>query len=219
MSNTMDGVLKCVDTLEENPLECIRTNINGTMNVVNLGLMLDARVVFTSTDKAVMPINIYGQSKAVAEKIVLNASERNVVLRYGNVLGSRASILPGLIKSLRENRKAFITHQSMTRFWMPIETVVNFVYATAISTMTSGLIVPSEIKSSSVVDFIDVVSEIIGVHNYVLDEIGVRAGEKFHEVLTTEFEMGGLKSTDQENMLMTRSELRDMLTPIIGAMK
>jgi FlaA1/EpsC-like NDP-sugar epimerase len=123
------AALKCVDTLEFHPYEALQTNVHGTQNVVDLADMIGANLVFTSTDKACYPINAYGASKALAEKIVLGAG--HTVVRYGNVLGSRGSFLPNLILSLKTEGKAYLTDKNMTRFWMSVKQAADLVMRSA----------------------------------------------------------------------------------------
>jgi FlaA1/EpsC-like NDP-sugar epimerase len=214
------AALKCVDTIEENPFESVKTNVLGTQNIVDIANQLGARVCFTSTDKAAHPINAYGQCKAVAEKLVMEGNSRNVVVRYGNVLGSRGSILTPLIKSLTTEGKAYVTHEEMTRFWMPIETVVGFVNEIAFSEIMTGLVTPKDIKAAYVVDLIKAVAKILRVYEYSTDIIGIRRGEKLHEVLLTEHETEDKKAiTTADNPLrMTAQELQTMLKPIVQGM-
>ncbi|MHA2122432.1 MAG: polysaccharide biosynthesis protein [Promethearchaeota archaeon] len=211
------AALKCVDTIEDNPVEAIKTNIVGTQNIFDIAG--EAKIVFTSTDKACYPINAYGQSKALAEKIVLQ-NPKNVVCRYGNVLGSRGSILSPLIKSLKEESKAYLTHKKMSRFWMPQQEVRDFILACGDSEVASGLMVPVDIKSSYVSDLIHSVAKILRIYQYEIIETGVRPGEKFNEILLTEYETPRKKdiSTSDNHRLMTAQELKKMLKPIVEGM-
>jgi FlaA1/EpsC-like NDP-sugar epimerase len=185
----------------------------GTTNVCNFARSYGARVLFTSTDKAAYPVNTYGMSKALAERAVMDASTSSVVVRYGNVLGSRGSFLPELVKSLKTKGEANLTNYQMTRFWMTADTVAHFVFNTGMSGLT-GLVTPGEIKSSYVRELIGAVARIIGVTDYKVNLVGVRPGEKFHECLTTEFEGGKVESNDA-NMLMDPTELSDLIRPIV----
>ena len=214
------AALKCVDTIEYNPYEAIKTNVTGTQNVCDLARIHGAKIVFTSTDKACYPINAYGQSKALAEKIVMQ-NPRHVVCRYGNVLGSRGSILSPLITSLKDLNKAYLTHNKMTRFWMPQDTVRDFIIACGDTDIGGGLLIPQDIKSSYVSDLIHCVAKILRIYNYDVNEIGVRPGEKFHEVLMTEFENPLLSkdiSTSDNSRIMTSQELKKMIKPIVERM-
>jgi len=211
------AALKCVDTIEENPFESVKTTVLGTQNIVDLANTLGARVCFTSTDKAAHPINAYGQCKALAEKLVLDGSPKNVVVRYGNVLGSRGSILSSLIKSLTTEGKAYVTDADMTRFWMPIDVVVGFVHEVAFSPIMSGLVTPKDIKAAYVVDLIKSVAQILGILNYKTEIIGIRPGEKISETLLAphEAEDGRAITSDDNPLRMTEQELYNMLAPIV----
>lgn len=210
------AALKCVDTLEENRLEAIKTNVWGTQNLCSF-FEGNARVVLASTDKACYPINTYGMTKALAEKIVLQ-NPQNCVVRYGNVLGSRGSLLPSLIKSLRETNTAYLTDENMTRFWLPIDRVKDFVYEIGMSEL-GGLFTPKDIKSCYVKDLIKVVASILEV-NPTIEKIPIRAGEKLHECLTTQFETENMKDihSNDNSHLMINSEIKDLLSPIIKEM-
>lgn len=209
------AALKCVDTLEENVQECIKTNLIGTQNVCNFARTYGARVLFTSTDKAAYPVNTYGMSKALAERAVMDGNPNNVVVRYGNVLGSRGSFLPELVKSLLFKGEANLTSDKMTRFWMTADTVAHFVFNTGMGGQ-SGLVTPDKIKSSPVENLIRSVARVTGVTDYMIHDVGVRPGEKFHECLLTEFENGGsdFKSGDCGTE-MSESELDDLIRPIV----
>jgi len=196
------AALKCVDTLEFHPYEAYKTNICGTQNIVDLADAIGAKVVFTSTDKACHPINVYGQSKALAERIVLRAG--HTVCRYGNVLGSRGSFLPSLILSLKTEGIARLTHPDMTRFWMSAGQVARFVRDAAKQTRP-GLKVPTGIQACKITEFIKAVASFCGVEKYVTEDIGIRPGEKLHETLTIAEEGGLVTSNDKERQFHFRS--------------
>jgi UDP-N-acetylglucosamine 4,6-dehydratase len=212
------AALKCVDTLEENPYESYQTNIQGTQNVVDLCSDLKTKVVFTSTDKAVYPINVYGQSKAVAERLVQHASPYNVVCRYGNVLGSRGSFIPVLKKSLIEEKKAYITDVNMSRFWISLDRVVDFIMAAGLgdNCHTGGLHCMPDMRSASVLNLIAAVAKIAGVKDYHLEEIGMRPGEKIAEHLMTKYESPTGKDVCSSDLQfnMMQGELVDFLTEV-----
>jgi UDP-N-acetylglucosamine 4,6-dehydratase len=200
---------KMVDVLEHNPEEAASTIILGTQNVLHAQRMNRIpKVVFTSTDKAVYPINVYGACKKVAECHVLR-NPNNAVCRYGNVLGSRGSILPKIIKSLKEEGVAELTSNRMTRFWITIEQAAGFVISSAMN--DTGLCIPP-IESASVMRVIDAVAQHIGVPAYSFKEIGIRPGEKLHECLMTseESKSGQAIYSDDEEMS------DDALTTLIG---
>lgn len=143
------AALKCVDTLEENPDEAKKTNVDGTDNVLHAQRCNGIRrVVLSSTDKAVYPVNAYGASKMLAEYLV-KRNQNNVVVRYGNVLASRGSVVGEFVKSIRQNKTVKITHSEMTRFFLTQEEAAQFVVESALSEK-SGLFIP-DIKCTSVV--------------------------------------------------------------------
>jgi len=182
------AALKHVPIAEYNPFECIHTNVLGAENVVTAALSCNVKkVIALSTDKAVNPINIYGASKLAADKIFVaanalsgSADTRFSIVRYGNVLGSRGSIIPFFKKMLDEGTEFLpITDERMTRFWITMEQGVNFVLG-SMSMMLGGEVFVPKMPSMSVVDMVssfapDVPTRIIGI----------RPGEKLHEVLIT----------------------------------
>ncbi len=179
---------KMVDILEHNPEEALHTNVIGTQNILHAQRVngID-RVVLASTDKAVYPINIYGASKMAAERLVLR-NPNNVVCRYGNVLGSRGSVLPMFVKTLQaEDPYAEITDIKMTRFWITAERAAGFVISTALDDSACGLKIP-RIESAKVSCVIDTVAEILDVKGFIVHETEIRPGEKIHECLLTEAE-------------------------------
>lgn len=211
------AALKCVDTLEFHPYEALQTNVHGTQHVVDLAGMLGANVVFTSTDKACYPINAYGASKALAEKIVLGAG--HTVVRYGNVLGSRGSFLPSLIKSLKSEGKAYLTDKNMTRFWMSVRQAAALVIKSSgmdDSLRTGrGLVVPDGIKACSLPAFAEAVAAYCGmVEDYQISVIGARPGEKIHETLRTA-EEGALIRSDDKDLQFTPEELLQFITAVM----
>ena len=208
------AALKCVDTLEFHPLEALKTNVLGTQNIVDIAEAYGAKLLFTSTDKACYPVNAYGQSKALAEKIVLDAKQ--TVVRYGNVVGSRGSFLPNLILSLKTEGKAYYTDKLMTRYWMSVRQVAKFVHdAMFLGTDSDLPIVPTNIQSSYVMDFIDAVAVFCGVEKYDLEHIGIRPGEKLHETLTTA-EEGVLRASDDK---VSQFEKKSLVRFISDVMK
>jgi UDP-N-acetylglucosamine 4,6-dehydratase len=183
------AALKMVPTAEYNPFECILTNVHGSENVVKAALRCGVKkVVALSTDKAANPINLYGASKLAADKIMIAANNLSgdlgsifSVVRYGNVIGSRGSVLPLYQDLLLNGAKALpVTDPRMTRFWIALEQGVAFVGST-ISTMQGGEIFVPKIASMCIADLARAVAPTIP-H----DIIGIRPGEKLHEVLISE---------------------------------
>jgi len=186
----MDGVdavihaaaLKQVDTAEYNPFEAIKTNILGAENVIDA--CLDAgvgKVIALSTDKASSPINLYGATKLCSDKVFVAANHyagsKNVrfsVVRYGNVLGSRGSVVP-LFRKLAESGKIPITDRRMTRFWITLPDAVQFV-VDSFDRMHGGELYVPRIPSMKIVDMAAVIAP-----GAEIEEIGIRPGEKLHE--------------------------------------
>jgi len=172
---------KIVPTAEYNPFECIKTNVIGAMNVIDAALDAGVkRVVALSTDKASDPINLYGASKLSSDKLfvaggVYSGSAETIfsVVRYGNEMGSRGSVIP-YFRSLNSNRLP-ITHQDMTRFMITLEEGVELVWK-AIEAATCGEIFVKKIPSMRVVDIAAAIRP-----DADLDFIGIRPGEKLHE--------------------------------------
>lgn len=185
------AALKQVETAEYNPIECIRTNINGAENVVRAALRCGVRQVLAlSTDKAANPVNLYGASKLAADKIFVAANNlsglsqsRFAVVRYGNVHGSRGSVVPFFQKLISENVDSLpITDPRMTRFWITLPQGINFVLS-SIAMMQGGEIFVPKIPSMRIVDLAKAVAP-----NLPMRTVGIRPGEKLHEALITEDE-------------------------------
>lgn len=182
------AALKHVPTAEYNPFECIRTNVHGAENIVNAALRCDVeKVVALSTDKAVNPINLYGASKLASDKIFVSANNLSgfdgpkfSVVRYGNVLGSRGSVVPFFRKLIRENAESLpITDIRMTRFWITLHRGVDFVLE-SLAEMDGGEIFIPKIPSMTIVDLARIMAP-----DLPIQEIGIRPGEKLHETLLT----------------------------------
>ncbi len=183
------AALKQVPTCEYNPMEAIKTNIMGTANVVEAALDAGVKKVMAlSTDKAVNPVNLYGATKLAAEKLTVQSNAyaagtatRYSCVRYGNVVGSRGSVVPVFLKQ-RENGSVTITDDRMTRFWLSIEQGVRFVIA-CIERMHGGEVFVPKIPSMKVIDLARAIAPKAKVNI-----IGIRPGEKLHEVLISEDE-------------------------------
>ena len=172
------AALKCVDSLEANPEESVSTNILGTQNVLYSQRMNKIeKVCFTSTDKAVQPINVYGMCKSISERLVLR-NHKNVVCRYGNVIGSRGSVVPMFKNTLEKENKVYITDNSMTRFWIRIEVAAKFVVHCAFAEY--GLCIPP-MKASSVNQIAFCIAKSMSIEDFDVEYTGIRPGEKIHE--------------------------------------
>jgi UDP-N-acetylglucosamine 4,6-dehydratase/5-epimerase len=183
------AALKHVPAAEYNPFECIRTNVNGAENVVHAALQCGVeRVLALSTDKAANPINLYGASKLASDKIFVAANNlsgsvgtRFSVVRYGNVVGSRGSVIPFFRKLIDQGADELpITDERMTRFWITLQQGVDFV-ASSIAMMRGGEIFVPKIPSMRVIDLANCMAPELPTR-----VIGIRPGEKLHEVMVTE---------------------------------
>ncbi len=178
------AALKCIDGLEFEAEECIKTNIDGTLNIIKAQrINVVPRVVLSSTDKSVYPINVYGYSKALSERIVLQNSN-NVVCRYGNVVASRGSVIPSFAKTLKEEKKIYLTHPDMTRFLISIEDAAKFVYQSSLKTQ-GGVNIPN-MKSCEIGQLAEAVGAAVNVHAWDVELVGLRPGEKLHEDITSD---------------------------------
>jgi UDP-N-acetylglucosamine 4,6-dehydratase len=178
------AALKQVPACEYNPMEAVKTNIIGTSNVLEAALDADVKKVLAlSTDKAVSPANLYGGTKLVAEKLVIQSnayaagtSTRYACVRYGNVVGSRGSVVPLFLRQ-RTNGKITITDERMTRFWLSLEQGVHFVI-NCIEQMEGGEVFIPKIPSTKVLDLARAIAP-----EAEIEIIGIRPGEKLHEDL------------------------------------
>jgi UDP-N-acetylglucosamine 4,6-dehydratase len=180
------AAMKQVPTAEYNPFECIRTNVNGAENLVYAALRRDVKkVIALSTDKAANPINLYGASKLASDKIFVAANNlagaegtKFSVVRYGNVFGSRGSVVPYFKKLIAEGAESLpITDERMTRFWITLNQGVNFVLSSMEMTRGGEIFVP-KIPSTTITDLARLVSPKLGQH-----VVGIRPGEKLHETM------------------------------------
>jgi UDP-N-acetylglucosamine 4,6-dehydratase len=183
------AALKQVPAAEYNPFECIHTNVLGAENLVQAAIRVGVRkVIALSTDKAVNPINLYGASKLAADKIFVAANHlsghdgpRFSVVRYGNVLGSRGSVVPLFYKLIRQRAASLpITHPDMTRFWITLQQGVDFVLS-SIASMTGGEIFVPRVPSMKVAAIATAMAP-----DLPQTIVGIRPGEKVHEALVME---------------------------------
>lgn len=181
------AALKRVDTVEYNPIEAVHTNVMGTANLVAACVINDVRrATFVSTDKAVLPINFYGMTKGLGEKLWLDSNFYKPIfncVRYGNVMGSRGSVLP-LFERCAKNKLPFpITDEKMTRFWVKMEEAVKLVLMAVES--KEGY---TYVLKSPTFKIVDLAKAIHGRAQF--DVTGMRPGEKMHEVLIGAHETG-----------------------------
>ncbi len=183
------AALKQVPLAEYNPIEAVKTNIEGAINVIDAAIDNGVeKILAISTDKAVHPENLYGATKLVMEKLLIQGNAytggrktRFSCARYGNVLGSQGSVIPLFIKQ-RENGSVTLTDQRMTRFWLSLEQGVRFVI-NCLEQMHGGEIFVPKIPSMAMIDMVKAVAP-----NCQVEVIGIRPGEKLHEELISEDE-------------------------------
>ena len=181
------AALKQVPAAEYNPIEAIRTNVDGAANIIDCALDAGVqRVIALSTDKAAAPINLYGATKLVSDKLFIAARSyagardiRFSVVRYGNVVGSRGSVIP-LFQRLAKSGRVTITDPRMTRFLITLDQGVRFVLQSLERALGGEMFVP-KIPSANIVDIAKAVAP-----EAEIDVIGIRPGEKLHEVMITE---------------------------------
>ncbi|MBN2725412.1 MAG: UDP-N-acetylglucosamine 4,6-dehydratase (inverting) [Deltaproteobacteria bacterium] len=182
------AALKQVPACEYNPFEAIKTNIHGAQNVIDAALDRGVKkVVALSTDKAVNPINLYGGTKLVSDKLFISANAYTgksgtlfCVVRYGNVSGSRGSVIPFFMQLLKQGRTSLpITHAQMTRFWMTLDDAVILVVK-ALTESKGGEVYVHKNPSYRVIDIAKALNP-----DGTIEDIGIREGEKIHECMIT----------------------------------
>ena len=202
------AALKQVDTGEYNPMEFIKTNVLGSQNVIDAAIETGVkRVVALSTDKASSPINLYGATKLTADKLFIAANNYShtygtifSVVRYGNVMGSRGSVIPFFKKLADEGKPLPVTDLRMTRFWISIEQAVRFVID-SLEMMTGGELYVPRIPSMKIVDLAKAVAP-----GAELEEVGMRPGEKLHEEM--------ISADDSRRTIILND--RFVVTPVIA---
>jgi len=203
------AALKQVDTAEYNPMEYVKTNILGSENVIQAAMAAGVKkVIALSTDKASSPVNLYGATKLTADKLFVTSNHysfargtSSAVVRYGNVLGSRGSVIPFFRNLANVGAPLPITDRRMTRFWITLPQAVDFVIS-CLADMTGGELYVPRIPSMNIADL----AEAIGP-GLPLQEVGIRPGEKLHEeMISTEDARRTLRRSDRYVVLPTIAE-------------
>lgn len=195
----LTAALKHVDVLEDNPLESVKTNILGVQNVIDACLINDVKYcVFSTTDKAVKPINVYGASKMIAEKMVHQANKYNKtkfsVFRWGNVVGSRGSAIPMFIEKIKNSERIPLTDPDMTRFWIRIEDAAKFM----INNFKYGSLIP-KMKAYPVINLCDFIASKMN-KTAKFEIVGLRKGEKIHEDMTETWNSKDAEKYNEEEL-------------------
>ena len=208
------AALKHVPKIEYNPFEAIKTNVVGSQNVIeaSLGANVD-KVVCIGTDKAVSPLNTYGATKLLAEKLFVSANNyldkkkyrtKFFAVRYGNVLGSSGSVVPKFIEQIRKKQQVTTTDPNMTRFSITMNQALDFILKATKNGHGSEIFIP-KVKAYSLQQIVDILSNLTKTKEHTI--IGIRPGEKQHESLINSDEMRYAWS--YENMFMLLNELHD----------
>ena len=219
--NAMRGVdhvfhaaaLKQVPSCEFHPIQAVKTNIIGTENVLECAIVCDVkRVVCLSTDKAVYPINSMGISKAMMEKVAIAKSRNSnstviCIIRYGNVMASRGSVIPLFVEQIRSSNPLTITNPKMTRFMMTLPDAVNLVLY-AFNNGHSGDIFIQKAPAATIETLAHALTTILEVPEHKLNIIGTRHGEKLYETLLTREEM--IFAEDLGDYYRIKPDLRDL---------
>lgn len=208
------AALKHVPVIEYNPFESIKTNVIGSQNVIDACLQQNVETaVCIGTDKAVSPLNTYGATKLLMEKLFITANNymnrkkhrtKFLAVRYGNVVGSSGSVIPKFIEQIKAKKKITITDPKMTRFSITMDQALDLIIDTALNGKESEIYVP-KLKAYSITDVKDTLFELIGKTG--TEVVGIRPGEKLHEVLINKDEMRS--SWDLGKKYMIANPLRD----------
>lgn len=184
------AALKHVPVIEYNPFEAIKTNVLGTQNVIDACLHENVKIAACiSTDKAVSPLNTYGATKLLTEKLfvaAMNNKTKFLVLRYGNVLGSSGSVVPKFVDQIKNKNKITITDPQMTRYSLTVDEALNFILDSTAIAKGSEVFVP-KLKAYSILDLKQALVELLGDTDVGITSI--RPGEKLHEALISKDEM------------------------------
>lgn len=209
------AALKHIDLIEENVAEAIKTNISGTMNIVAACKSRGINdLVFCSTDKAVDPINAYGFTKALGEKLVLSASPYYKVFRWGNIVGSNGSVIPKFIDQIMSGGGIRITDMAMTRFWISVDDAAMYMLVTSMSPVGGGVFVPT-MKAAALTRVVESLVRLCKKERALYNITGLRAGEKIHESIWSEHVQPKQNSFDYEQY--TDEELDKLLKPSVEA--
>lgn len=191
------AALKIVPMCEQHPLEALKTNVLGTWNLKRAVIENSVeKSIFISTDKAVKPVNLYGMTKAIGEKIWINnefeTKSKFAVVRYGNVIGSRGSVIPHFKQLIKEKKTLPITHPDMTRFLITLQQAIELVFHVTENMIDRSITVP-KIPACKIADL----AKVMAGDDYPLEIVGIRSGEKVHECLIQEDEFRRTEETKE----------------------
>ncbi|MFF2753727.1 polysaccharide biosynthesis protein [Psychrobacillus sp. NPDC058041] len=213
------AALKHVPVCEENPIEAFKTNVLGTYNVIEASIENNVKkVIYVSTDKAADPANTYGMTKALGEKLILHANQKNpttkfLCIRGGNVLGSSGSVLPLFVKQLEEQNQIIITDRRMTRYFVTPQHAINTLLQAA-ELGTGGEIFVMHMNACKILDLAEVLIDFFQKKDVDIIEIGARNGEKMHEALIAQNEEPLATVFNNDLILITSTNSSKGKTPL-----
>ena len=212
------AALKHVPKIEYNPFEAIKTNVIGSQNLIDACLEANVKkVICIGTDKSVSPLNTYGATKLLMEKLFVTANNyldpkkhatKFIAVRYGNVLGSSGSVVPKFIEQIKNKKKITITDNQMTRFSITMDEALDFILKAAEYGQGSEIFVP-KIRAYTIFDIRKALTEILG--DYGEEIVGIRPGEKMHETLINNEEIR--YSWEYKDLYMITNPLYPMFHP------
>ena len=212
------AALKHVPIAEEFPYEAIKTNINGTRNVIRAAIDNNVKkVIDVSTDKACAPLNTYGLTKAVGERLILNASQISdktefMCIRAGNVMGTAGSVIPLFINQIKKYNEITITDKRMTRYFISLQEAISLLFVAINSKITGSLFV-MKMPALKLIDLAQVLIDYYGNKNTKIKEIGIRPGEKLEEVLVSKYEvLDTYEYNDTYYLISHKKELYNKVT-------
>ncbi|WP_394224054.1 polysaccharide biosynthesis protein [Priestia aryabhattai] len=204
------AALKHVPVCEDHPLEALKTNVTGTQNVIDAAIICNVnRVIYISTDKASNPSNFYGLSKAMGERLIIHANTLNtktrfVCIRGGNVLGTNGSVIHVFKKQIQEKGQIGITDPEMTRFFLTLEDAIQLVFKATFESL-GGEIFVMKMPTCKILDLAYVLIEASDKNNIDIYTLGIRPGEKIHEILLSEYESKNTIAYDNEYFVILPS--------------
>lgn len=210
------AALKHVPICELQPQEALKTNVEGTLNIIRASIRQGVnKVVDVSTDKAVDPINFYGMTKAIGEKLIIRANDlsvktRFVCIRGGNVLGTNGSVVPLFKQQLLEKKDVTLTSHDMTRFFLTVSEAIQLLIKAA-SVSIGGETFVMKMPACKIIDLIRILGEKLHRNDYSLKEIGIRPGEKTHEVLISNYESPHTYKFDEQYFVILPSHPSEKL--------
>jgi UDP-N-acetylglucosamine 4,6-dehydratase/5-epimerase len=197
------AALKHVPVCEDQPIEALKTNVIGTQNVIDAAIICNVhKVVYISTDKASDPSNFYGLSKAMGERLIIHANTlqtktRFVCIRGGNVLGTNGSVIHVFKRQIQEKQKVGITDLNMTRFFLTVKDAIKLLFKATFESV-GGEIFVMKMPTCKIIDLAQVLIEASNIENVEIETLGIRPGEKIHELLLSAYESTTTVVYDEE---------------------